>query len=81
MRPKTRDLKHLQSKLYDLVYKNEEIGNDLQTRIQKHLELKMKVTDRNRHMAITGILQGAEEFVDVIIKNHAKAGNENRDGL
>ena len=75
MRAKTHDLRHLQSQLYDLVYKNEEFGNDLQTRIQKHLELKMKVTDKNRHQAITGTLQGAEEFLDLIIKNHVEAGS------
>ena len=49
--------------LYDEAYKcsdpNEDHGFELQALIQKHLELKMKVTDGARNQAVDGILQGA----------------------
>ena len=47
-------------RLYTWAYgrgkKSGESGADLQGLIQKHLELKMKVTDETRNKAIFGIL-------------------------
>jgi hypothetical protein len=63
--------------LYDEAYKcsdpSEDHGSDLQALIQKHLELKMKVTDGDRHQAVEGILEGAENFLTSVITTHQKA--------
>ena len=64
------NLRQMQSWLYDQAYsKNREDGDtDLQSLIQKHLELKMKVTDNSKGKAIVGILQGADNFLSAQIK-------------
>ena len=59
-----RDIKHLTSWLYDQIYagnvRADSSATRLQNLIQRHLELKMKVTDDARREAVLGIIKGAD---------------------
>lgn len=70
-RSQVRDLPHLKSLLYDHAFSKKTDGYsnlDLEGLIQRHLEVKMKVTDDARHQAIIGILKGADQYLQAMIE-------------